>query len=532
MPIETGTRHWRSASESRRHEQSNTPLRVGSTLVFKLFRRLESGENPELDLGRFLTSRTSFRAMSALEGSLTYHTPSGASATLGVLQTWIDNLGDGWSYVLSALAESRRTARRRSTLGPDMTQLGMITSDFHSALESDRSLEAFRPESVKSSDVDAWSAQLRDRVARVCALIEPRLDAWPDESRRLGKSLLEKSRIAHAIASAGGGGSASFSKIRIHGDYHLGQTLKTASGFTIIDFEGEPATPITARQQKHCALKDVAGMLRSFDYAIETASEQKPDTPDRSWAPPDLRQLFPRLFPIGWGARDDVVASFPFGNRAVADVLRAREGVLRAGVRDQQPANVGTDSTSRHPAGSGCSRGVKASAADVRTKEVTMPIRKHLVEPVRPATPREWLAVVDVAQIELTSEALEHPIESALIEDRGIGWRASRPGEQRIRLVFDQPQAIRLIHLVFEDAEQERLQEFVLRGSSDRGLTYVTLVRQQFFFNPSGATREVEDYAVNLEATTDIELHIIPDLSGRPVFANLKELRISGRGLR
>ena len=137
-----------------------------------------------------------------------------------------------------------------------------------------------------------------------------------------------------------------------------------------------------------------------------------------------------------------------------------------------------------------------------------MAIRKHLVEPARPDTPRKWLAVVDVAQIELTSEALEHPIESALIEDRGIGWRASRPGEQRIRLVFDQPQAIRLIHLVFEDADQERLQEFVLRGSSDRGLTYVTLVRQQFFFNPSGATREVEDYAVNLEATTDIELHI------------------------
>jgi len=273
-------------------EQSNTSLRVGPTLVFKLFRRLEPGENPELGLGRFLTSRTSFRAMSGLEGSLTYHPPSGESATLGVLQTWIDNLGDGWSYVLSALGESRRTARRRSTLGSDMTQLGMITGDFHAALESDRSLEAFRPEPVKSSDVDAWSAQLRDRVARVCALIGPRLDAWPDESRRLGKSLLEKSRIAHAIASAGGGGSASFSKIRIHGDYHLGQTLKTASGFTIIDFEGEPATPITARQQKHCALKDVAGMLRSFDYAIETASDQTPDTPDHPWAPPDLRQSF------------------------------------------------------------------------------------------------------------------------------------------------------------------------------------------------------------------------------------------------
>jgi len=272
-------------------EQSNTSLRVGSTLVFKLFRRLESGENPELDLGRFLTSRTSFRAKSALEGSLTYHPPSGESATLGVLQTWVDNLGDGWSYVLAALGEYRRTARRRFSLGPDMTQLGMITSDFHSALESDRSLEAFRPEPVESSDIGAWSAQLRNRVSRVCALIESRVDAWPDESRRLGKSLLEKSRTAHAIASAGAGASAGFSKIRIHGDYHLGQTLKTASGFTIIDFEGEPATPISVRQQKHCALKDVAGMLRSFDYAIETASEQT-DIPVRPWAPPDLRHAF------------------------------------------------------------------------------------------------------------------------------------------------------------------------------------------------------------------------------------------------
>jgi len=156
-----------------------------------------------------------------------------------------------------------------------------------------------------------------------------------------------------------------------------------------------------------------------------------------------------------------------------------------------------------------------------------MAIRKHFVELARPGTPREWLAVVDVAQIELTSEALEHPIESALIEDRGIGWRASQPGEQRIRLIFDRPQHIRQVHLVFEDAEQERLQEFALRASSDRGHTYATIVRQQFFFSPSGATREVEDYVVDLEAITDVELHIIPDRSGRPVFANLRELRIS-----
>jgi hypothetical protein len=157
-----------------------------------------------------------------------------------------------------------------------------------------------------------------------------------------------------------------------------------------------------------------------------------------------------------------------------------------------------------------------------------MTIRKHLVDPSLVITSPEWLALEDVAEVELTSEDHEHPIESALIGDRGTGWRASRPGEQRIRLLFDHPQAIRLIHLVFEDADQERLQEFVLRGSSDHGLTYATIVRQQFFFSPSGATREVEDYIVDLNGTTDVELHIIPDLSRRPVFANLREFRISG----
>ena len=156
-----------------------------------------------------------------------------------------------------------------------------------------------------------------------------------------------------------------------------------------------------------------------------------------------------------------------------------------------------------------------------------MRIRKQLVELAQPKTTPEWLAMQD-AQIELTSEDQQYPIDSALIGNGGTGWRASEPGEQRIRLVFDNPQAIRLIHLVFEDAEQERLQEFTLRWSSDRGVTYATIVRQQFFFSPSGATREVEDFSVDLTGATDVELQIVPDLSRRPVIASLKELRISG----
>jgi hypothetical protein len=153
-------------------------------------------------------------------------------------------------------------------------------------------------------------------------------------------------------------------------------------------------------------------------------------------------------------------------------------------------------------------------------------IRKHLVELTSPTTLLNWLAVQDVARIEFTSEEHGYPIESALTREAGNGWSASEPGEQVIRLIFDHPQAIRLIHLVFEDAYQERAQEFTVRWSSDGGVTYATIVRQQFFFSPTGATREVEDYTVDLSGVTEVELHIVPDLSGRPVVANLRELRI------
>jgi trehalose synthase-fused probable maltokinase len=276
-----------------RSEQSNTSLRVGSTLVLKLFRRLEPGENPELEVGRFLTSRTTFRAMAALEGSLSYQPPDGAVVTLGVLQTWIDNQGDGWKYVLSGLGEHLRTGSTCPLeLAADMTTLGAITAEFHAALESDDRDEAFRAEPLQPTDVDLWSAQVMDRLSRVCADIELRLDTWPEETRRLGTAILAEARHVSQTAWAARDESAPFHKIRIHGDYHLGQTLKTASGFAIIDFEGEPATPLAERRQKHCALKDVAGMLRSFDYAIESASNHRNDIADRLRTSGGLREAF------------------------------------------------------------------------------------------------------------------------------------------------------------------------------------------------------------------------------------------------
>jgi maltose alpha-D-glucosyltransferase/alpha-amylase len=250
---------------------------------------------------------------------MTYASPDGQTATLGVLQTWIDNQGDGWSYVLSALGEYLRMGIPPPQLGPDMTRLGAITADFHAALESDSHVEAFRPEPVQRSDIDTWSAEVVGRLSRARAAIESRLGSWPDQTRGLGASILSKVHLAAAIVAAGERASTAFHKMRIHGDYHLGQTLKTPSGFAIIDFEGEPARPLADRRQKHCALKDVAGMLRSFDYAIESALSQRPDMADRRHELPGLRDAFLDGYLRSASARG--TASIPADRSALAHWL-------------------------------------------------------------------------------------------------------------------------------------------------------------------------------------------------------------------
>ncbi|HWP56487.1 MAG TPA: hypothetical protein VNL14_01230 [Candidatus Acidoferrales bacterium] len=126
----------------------------------------------------------------------------------------------------------------------------------------------------------------------------------------------------------------------------------------------------------------------------------------------------------------------------------------------------------------------------------------------------------------MSSEDPEHPIESALVPAGGRGWLAARPGEQTVRILFAEPQTIRQIRLLFVDDEQERTQEFVLRWSSDRG-TYREIVRQQYNFSPGGATCELEDYRVDLEGLTALDLTIVPDVRGRPARASVAELRLA-----
>lgn len=142
------------------------------------------------------------------------------------------------------------------------------------------------------------------------------------------------------------------------------------------------------------------------------------------------------------------------------------------------------------------------------------------------ATEEQWLDLEQKAQVELSSEDPEFPIEGAL-EMGSRGWRASKPGKQKIRIIFNEPQRIRRIQLGFEETQQERTQEFVLEYSSDGGQSYQEIVRQQFNFSPSHANKELEDYTVNLDWVTAVSLQIIPDINQSNLPASLSYLRIA-----
>jgi hypothetical protein len=153
-----------------------------------------------------------------------------------------------------------------------------------------------------------------------------------------------------------------------------------------------------------------------------------------------------------------------------------------------------------------------------------MRMRKRIIhKAAQRVTPTDqpWLDVEPLAQIEITSEDPAHPIEAALRPGSGSGWQAADPGEQTIRLLFDAPLRLRQIRVVFQEDELARTQEFTLGWSPDGGRSYHQVVRQQYTFSPPGTTREVEDYAVDLDGVTTLELHIIPDISGGAVPASL-----------
>ena len=157
-------------------------------------------------------------------------------------------------------------------------------------------------------------------------------------------------------------------------------------------------------------------------------------------------------------------------------------------------------------------------------------MRKRQISPTSPSEPpsgQAWLDVEHTALVEVTSEEDGYPIESALQETENRGWRAANSGAQTIRLIFDEPQRLRRVWLVFEDSENTRMQEFVLRWSPDNGNSFREIIRQQWNFSPPDAIREVEDYAVELSGVTALELIVVPDKSGGAARASLASLRLA-----
>jgi len=143
------------------------------------------------------------------------------------------------------------------------------------------------------------------------------------------------------------------------------------------------------------------------------------------------------------------------------------------------------------------------------------------------ATSQNWLDLERLAQVEITSEDAAHPVESALVPGTGSGWRASQPGEQTIRLLFDKPLRLRRIHLLFREDKQERTQEFVVRWSADGGRSYREIIRQQYNFSPPATTKQGEDYRIDLDGVTAVEIRLVPDISGGRACATLAELRLA-----
>ena len=157
-------------------------------------------------------------------------------------------------------------------------------------------------------------------------------------------------------------------------------------------------------------------------------------------------------------------------------------------------------------------------------------MRKRPITPIPQDAPHldeGWLDLERAAVVELTSEEKEYPVEAALVAGELRGWRATDSGTQTIRLIFDQPQRLTRIALVFEETEIERTQEFVLRWSGDSGRSFREIVRQQWNFSPPNAIREVEEYQVELSNVAVLELVIVPDISRGSARASLKSLRVS-----
>ena len=299
-------------------DQSNTSVLFGRRLIMKLFRRLEPGPNPDVEVGMFLTGH-GFARVPPLVGTINYLHPNGEPGSVAMLQEFIRNQGSGWDVTIDELGRylERAAAKPAPEWSPDEASawirsdapppenvvnaigaylstadvLGRRTGELHVQLSAAPPDDAaFAPEPFTAADARALAEAMATQAQENVALLEASLNRFDERKRALAREVLERRhelvRHFEELRHLTGGGA----RIRCHGDYHLGQVLVTEGDVVILDFEGEPARPLSARRAKSSPLRDVAGMLRSFSYAaltglgIATATRPEDYDPLARWA--------------------------------------------------------------------------------------------------------------------------------------------------------------------------------------------------------------------------------------------------------
>jgi maltose alpha-D-glucosyltransferase/alpha-amylase len=300
-------------------EQSNTSIRYGSHLILKLFRRQQAGPNPDCEIGRFLTEQGQFDRLPPFVGAIEYLADGAQPATLAMLQGLIANQGDGWTWTLEELERYYESVVGQPFIAdegfesagllalaaqPDSkvacdhlgiyldaaSVLGRRTAEMHLALATVDD-PAFVPEPFGCEDLAALVAEWCDHAMSALDRLKENLSQLPDDSvEPAGWALGRRRQLLDRFSAIERSDLRLGARIRIHGDYHLGQVLRVKNDYAVLDFEGEPARSLAERRARHSPLKDVAGMLRSFSYAagagLRAYMARRPHDPARleSWA--------------------------------------------------------------------------------------------------------------------------------------------------------------------------------------------------------------------------------------------------------
>src|ERR1700730_2162549 len=268
-------------------EQSNSSIAYGDRLMLKFFRRLEEGLNPDLEMSSFLTEKAHYQNTPQLMGALEYRSGNGPRMTQGIMQAFVANEGDAWQYTMKAISSfynevahdfiaGRLTAAQeksaRALIAPFLDSVALLaerTAELHLALASAPAANDpdFSPEPFDANFQEAFKQALEELTKRVFYQLRKSSERFPQAARSRALEVLGGEDHVRQRFHAALTNPIRAMRTRIHGDYHLGQVLYTGSDFVNIDFEGEPARPMSQRRLKRSPLQDVAGMLRSFHYA-------------------------------------------------------------------------------------------------------------------------------------------------------------------------------------------------------------------------------------------------------------------------